>query len=307
MAKVEKTASYCVFKGKIGGLTHEKATPEKVNGTVRELQFSVKTSDDNIHYVKLVQFLDGIGKDVYFSSDENKKETKKIPWDERMSKFEGWSLIGVGVKAPSDEHTTQFVPDDAIDYILANFKDGDSVVIKTKNSRRLGGNTLYKTLELTAMYFATEVNFTAEDFVEQSDFTDEFIFTGYENTSKTNKITGYHVDYKGVVIEDSYVVDLSTPDGIAVSDYFIKNVKFGSIVKAQGVVHNRAKVTWVEKEAKTTVVGRQTKSYGNQNSKEKVIDGERREWEIVGIDSVKDVVYTKADFESAEPEKMPWE
>lgn len=310
---IKKTASYSIFKGKIGGLTHEKSTPLKTNDFVRELNFSVKTSDDNVHYVKVIQFLSGIGKDVYFSSNENRGETKKIAWDDRNQVFEDWSLIGTGIKAEGDEYTKQFVPNDAIDYILENFKDGDSVLIKTKNSRRLGGNNIYRTHEISAMYSAHEVDFKAEDFQEQSDFTDEFVFTEFEDSLKVNKIKGYHVDYKGNFVEDSYVIDLTTEDGKAVSDYFKKNIKYGSIVKVQGVVHNRAKITWVEKEVKTALVGKQTKSYGNSGgNKEKVVEGERKEWEILAIDSVQDAVYTKEDFtivDDFEPivERMPWE
>ncbi len=307
---LKQTKSYAMFRGKIYGLNSEKKSPVSSNDFASKLQFIVKTDEDNVHYCQVTQWLSQVGKEVYFSSTTEKGTTQKVPWDKRYENFENWKLIGVGVKGPNEQETKTFVPMDAIDAIQSKFTDGDSVFVKCTKTSSARGNNVYTNYEINAIYTTQdEVNFESEDFEEVSDFMDEVVFVSTGGTSKKMEVEAYHIGYKDALTLVTYTVDMEDDDSKEVGNYIKKNLKFGDVVKLEGIIHNRAVVEWKDKDGgeQTSVVGKKRKAFGGGSNKEKVVTGEREEFEIVAIAEVKSGVYKQSDFEQEEAEKMPWE
>jgi len=199
----------------------------------------------------------------------------------------------IAVKTPNDEKTQYLLPEFAIDEILENFDDGQSVVIVAEKTVS-GSDTAYNQYVIKRMFIMKEkdkdtkeeklasVNFDAEDFIEQADFEDEFIFNSIQKKSKEKRaeIDGYAVAYTGNIVPVKYVVDWSEySEDEEVANHILKNCKFGQQIKVEGVVHNR--VTYGEVKS-TEGVGRNTKS----SKPRREITGERRELQVIKFDKV---------------------
>lgn len=332
MADLKQTKGRVTLRGKIFGLKNENAVENKEK--FRKLKFRINTSSDNAHFVEIVDFAyknkvffrvaSPSDKDVavfvgldYMYHDSTFDEIVEAFKDD-MEIEEKFSDAGIdadelneehvrmsgtiAIKTPNDEKTQYLLSEYAIDEILENFEDGQSVVIVAEKTVS-GNETAYNQYAIKRMFIMKEkdkdtkeetlvnINFDATDFIEQADFEDEFIFNSIQKKSKEKRaeIDGYAVAYTGNTVPVKYVVDWSEySEDEEVANHILKNCKFGQQVKVEGVVHNR--VTYGEVKS-AEGVGRNTKS----SKPRREIVGERRELQIIKFDKVV-TTYTEKDI-----------
>lgn len=331
MADLKQTKGRVTLRGKIFGLRNENAVENKEK--FRKLKFRINTSTDNAHFVEIVDFAyknkaffrvaSPSDKDVAvfvgvdymyhdssfdelidaFKDDmdvEEKFNDAGIDPDELKEEHVRMSGT-IAVKSANDDKAHYMLPEYAIDKILEEFEDGQSVVIIAEKTVS-GTETAYNQYAIKRMFIMKEkdkdtkeekianINFDAEDFIEQADFEDEFIFNSILKKAKEKRaeVDGYAVAYTGATVPVKYVVDWSEyAEDEDVANYILKNCKFGQQIKVEGVVHNR--VTYGEAKS-TEGVGRNTKS----NKPRREITGERRELQIIKFDKVV-TTYTEAE------------
>lgn len=311
MSELKQTKGYAQLRGIIGGLdrvkdaiTTRKETKQYTdNDKIKKLQFSVKTSEDNMIYVELKQFKTGNSlKNVYISKrdeDTNKTETKAVPFNERHRNFDdGWRIIGVSLKSNNDEYAKNLVPYDAIDYVLENFSDGDSVFINAEMSHTDNGEgKFYTSYEIKRMYVTHDpIVFESEEFEEQSDFTEDIVFAEVVDTGDNAFVKGFAINYRGEPQDCQFLIDKSDKEVI---EFFKTDVKFGDVVSLEGIINNRVvykyrEASEEEKDDKP-MVGRKTKSSQN-NSKIREIESENRSLQIIGVTDVKRGMYTAEEL-----------
>ena len=320
MGELKQTKGYAQLRGIIGGLdrvkdaiTTRKETKQYTdNDKIKKLQFSVKTSEDNVIYVELKQFKTGNAlKNVYISKKDEetgKYETIKKPFNERHINFgDGWKIIGVSLKSNNDEYAKSMMTYDAIDYILENFEDGDSVFINAELSHNDNERVKIKyNLEVNKIMVTHEpINFNSEKFIEQSEFQDEFIFRHSYPDEGGLVVVGYTVKYDFTLVNSVYIVKNEDREVI---DYIENNLSAGDVVKVIGNINNKVKYNLIEIEQESdtnsNIIGRKTKSEKNKSKPryEKEIEYEERNLQIIGIDvdSIKKGAYNLSDIEGQE-------
>lgn len=300
---LKQTKGYSNFKGIISGLHNRKKGSSKQTfewGTT--LTFFLKTSEYNSIPVTLVSFNSRIGKSVYFSTKtDDGYETKEIDWKNRNDKYEGWNLIGINLKSKNQEETISLVEHDAIDFILDNFNDGDSVFVGTEMKRSAKGDKVYTNYNIRKMFATSEpVDFESEDFAEISEFQEEFVFNDIFEDKKSGKafVKGQTIAYNDDVTDVMYVVNLNIDEDKALAKYLATNVSFGDVLSVTGIVHNRTIGDWIENEDNQPLVGRSTNSFSKPD-RQFVVTGEQKELQIIGIESVQKGLYSKAELEGS--------
>ena len=305
MAELKETKGYANFKGIIGGLDvikngKAKDYQYKDDEKLTKMQFSIKTSEDNMHYIQLIQFKMGKSRDqvwiVRYDKETKKSETTTMDWSERNEPLhDGWRIIGVDLKAKGDDERKSMVAEDAIEYIKDNFNDGDSVFIGTQVSHREYKDKTYDQFDIKKV-FATKdpVDFEAEDFEEIADFNEQFVFDNVAVVDNEGFVKGYSISYNGDITPIQYVVRDKD-----VLNYFKENVNFGDLLKAEGIVNNRVvyKYRDAEKDEEDSgvLVGKQTKS-SKQNSRIREVESEDKSMEIIGLSDHVKGAYTEEDL-----------
>lgn len=331
MADLKQTKGRVTMRGKVFGLENENALDNREK--FRKLKFRINTSADNAHFVELIDFAK---KDkVYFrvASPDDKDVAVFVgldymfhdsSFDELIDAFkedmdieETFSDAGidpdelkeehvrmngtVAIKSAKDDKAHYMLPEYAIDKILEEFEEGQSVVIIAEKTVS-GTDTAYNQYSIKRMFImkdkakdgkpetVSEIDFNDPEFLEQADFEDEFIFNSIMKKPKEKRaeVEGYAVSYTGATVPVKYVVDWNEyPEDEEVANYILKNCKFGQQIRVEGVVHNR--VTYGEAKS-TEGVGRSTRS----NKPRREIVGERRELQIIKFDKVV-TTYTEAE------------
>jgi len=296
MSKLQQNKGTVKLKGKIFNLHSDKKDSKFENESIKKLNFGIKTADDNVHFVQLLQFKNN--KRVWVSwRDENKKNhTKEINWNERLNyKTGNKTVIGVRVKSKNDEEVVNLVADDAIDYILSSFEDGDDVFVLCDVNYREYNDKTIQDKEIKSIFAAKEeIDFAAEDFEEINDFEQEIVFEkAIANKDGKILVYGRIIDYKKDFILVPFVVNGNENKELA--KYLVKQCDFGDILKIVGKVHNRVIYKEIEQEQPQFLIGSVPKSYKN-TKKQRVIDSERKEFEILGITEHKKGIYKAEDF-----------
>lgn len=297
------------LRGLITKLDKKKSITE--NEKFRKLQFGVKTSDDNIVWVQIMEFKTGRAKENAYISKRTEKgmEVKKVAYSERNKKLDDdWSLIGIGCKGPEDEKAISLVNEDAINFILAKFKDGDSVFVKGDVSHSENKGNTYHNYEIKAIYSATSnVDFSAEDFDEISEFKQKFVFKDMADIDTQYLVSGYTFDYREESVDVAFTIG-KDENGKSLAKAIEEHVESGDLLTVEGVIHNRATYRKADEEESTDVfAGKSSKTFSDNTSFIK--EGERRELEIIGISEqpVKGAFASMDEEEDSAPEKMPWD
>jgi hypothetical protein len=306
MAELKQTKGFANFKGIIGGLDAIKKGKAKEfqyrdDEKLKKMQFSIKTSDDNMHYVQLIQFKMGKSRDsVWISRKDDETgnfETQEIPWEKRNDPLtDGWRIIGVSIKATGDENAKSMVAEDAIEYIKDNFNDGDTVFIGADLSHSDWKDSVYHNYDIKRMYIAKEdIDFEDEEFEETADFNEQIIFDSIAVVEGEGFLKGYTVDYKKDKTEVQYVVRDKD-----VLNYFKETAKFGDLVTVEGIVNNRVVYKYrdakEDEESDGVLVGRQTKS-SKRNSQIREVEYEDKTLEIIGVSKNVEGAYDEKDLE----------
>lgn len=316
---LKQTKGYANFRGIIGGIERLKTAIEKKengmayyeNDKIKKITFSIKTSDDNVNYIRMMAFKNQESAWISKFNDKLKKsETVKIKFEERVRPMkDGWQLIGTKMRSKGDENTVSLVQLDAIDYLLSNFNDGDSVFVNASKENSVYNDKCKSEYELKSLFSTKEpVDFSAEDFEEQADFSEEFVFNSIVTVDTTSFVKGYTIDYRQNVVEVDYVVEDIDKE---VAEYFTTQVEFGDLVKVEGIINNRVKYVYhesEESEGAKALSGRTTKTTKqNSGSRVKEIESENKSIQIIGIDNVVKGAYTNEDlFPDEEDSDLPF-
>lgn len=312
MAELKQTKGFANFKGIIGGLDKIKdgTADEKLykeDEKIKKMKFTIKTSDDNMHFLELIQFKMGKAMEYAYISRKNEEtgkfEWQKIAWEKRNEPMtDGWRIIGIDVKAVGDEKRKSMVAYDAIDYIKDNFNDGDSVFIGAEISHSEGNDQLYTNFSVKKM-FATKdpIDFESEDFEEISEFDETVVFkTSYPDENGL-AVLAYSIDYKG---DTSQVQFLVKNEDKEVADYIEKELNLGDSVKVAGIINNRAEYEYVdvgdeEEQEEENIIGRKTNSQKRQKRQERHIKSQERNLQITSLDvgSIEKGLYKEEDLE----------
>lgn len=306
MAIAKTKNSYANFKGLISGLHRKKGSSKNDYDWGTRLQFFIKTSEFNSIPVTITAFANNVGGNVYFSTTNRDaaRETKKMDWSDRKQEFEGWELIGIHLRASNYDNVDILVEQDAIDYILENFKDGDPVFVQCRVERNTSGDRTYTNYDISRMYSSAEFNFNienneydfnAEDFKEVAEVRDTFVYREMAVNEDRALVKGTVVGNNSSLTEIEYMVDPKSEFGGDIIEFIKSNCSFGDVLTVEGIVHNRVVGSFVEKEGSGSLVGKSASSFGGSGVKF-VVESERKELEMIGIvDMVKDV-YTKDDL-----------
>jgi len=291
------------------------------NGFERNtVNFGVKTSTDNEVYV---QISDSEKEDAWFykpsATKGEKGVSKKISWGQRKNfKEEGFSPIGVTVglkKDESNKNVKESMADyDAAEYLSQELKDDMPVLIvgelEFSSSEGKNGKNRYKKLKIKKI-FNSAVDFSKEDFKEESHFKQKCLFVDIAQAQKDGKadtedprwiVKAKIVTYKG--LEDIEFILRNKK----LASNFRKNLKAYNRISIHGKINNQRIVEVVENTSDDDWGG-ESDPFDNVGSSRKF------EFEITGIDT-KDIdtkTYTekivldafKAQDEFGS-EEMPW-
>lgn len=247
---MEQTKGYLRLKGKIWGLNNTEPKSNKT-GSIRSLSFRINTSKENSLFLQ-------VGK-----------------WAN--------TNLNVKVKAEDMEEVKEINEQEAIEFIKASFKDGDSVFINARADVNKFSNRV--DYLVNQIYIENEpIDFNSEDFEETNELNTPVVITEKANNGK---VKGGVVDYTGKMVE----LELSLSDE-DVNNYFSTKVKVGDLLRLSIEPLNIPIFEDVESgevsETRTTLKGRK-------------IGGGNKKRNITGYDNRLEVV--DVDIEKSEKEK----
>ncbi len=284
--------------------------PTKKEDLRNTVKFGVKTSSEN---EIPVQIADQERDSVYFFRREDKdkgieKNTKAVPWADRKSfEEEGYQLIGtnIGIEKVENEKgkmvndKKSLHPFDAAEYLdhLATegvFKDempiramGD---IEFSSFDSNDGKIRFKRFTANKIY-NSQVDFEADDFLEESDFKQKFVYMSTE--MKKEDGTNYAI-VSGKIVTYSTIEDVEfIIRNKKLATNFQKKLKPYTSIVVFGKVFNKAIVEEVE--ASDDDWGGEADPFDNAYSSRKL------EMEITGIktDDIDVKTYTEANIREA--------
>jgi hypothetical protein len=192
---MEQTKGYLRLEGKIWGLNNKEPF---ANSVKKSLSFGLQSSKTNTNYVQVGDWIS--------------------------------SKLNVKIKANPDDEVTELGEQEAIDFVKANFKDGDCVYLNI----RVDVDTYHKKLVwiISQMYKKSEaIDFDAEGFEEVNELNQAIIIT---EKPSNGKVKAGVTTYKGEMIE----LELALEDEV-VKEYFEENAKVGDLMHVTIDVDNR--------------------------------------------------------------------
>jgi hypothetical protein len=238
MNNIKNTKSTFQLRGIISGLEgnkknfgYECGVLDKGNSAGKEynkIRFYIQTSKNN----KIPVELFGIVKEKVCFYSKQKKDSKMIPWNNRLTaKIEGYEYI-----------IAEF---DLIEKIKKDFKDGNSVFVNgefqfseyednqgnKKNQTRYLIKTIYSTKE-----DLTNDDFEKKDFEEKNTFQQEIIINSVDEVvaDKKTYVNAYVHDFKGIH-NTTFVIE-SNKDTQKLKNSF-KTLRLGDFIKIHGVIN----------------------------------------------------------------------
>lgn len=250
---VNETKGYIKLRGKIWRLNNTKVYD---NGTIRTLSFGLQANKDNSLFVQVGEW----------------KNTK----------------LNVKYRSKDMDEVQEVNEQQAIDDIMKNFKDGDSVFVNC----RVSVNKYKKTFNLIVSQIYSEneeINFDSEEFKETNSLIQPVVIIE-QPTEKEVKIG--LTNYLGQMIEQQLVY---SDDEI--KQYFVDNVKVGDLLKLECQVIRKPK--YVE----STGDGKPRKTLKGKviEQKNKTKDGYEEFIQIIDVDldKVEKKKYTREDIRAA--------
>lgn len=230
--KYPQTKSYFKVRGIINGLKTERKGYGFMEGKTgsgnlyRSLRFNVKTSETNN---LTVEMFGQVQKEACFYNKKT-RITTKVDWAKRnTAKIKGSELI-----APDYDNAKT---------INDTYKDGDGIVIIGEIQFSEYEGKQQTKYVIKQIYAVTEtVDFTAKDFVEESMFEHEIIINDVFEVDKKLFINAYAINY-GDKFQSAIFELTQSADPKFVAN--IKKLKYGTFLKVNGIVNNRAIVSEV--------------------------------------------------------------
>ena len=261
------------------------------NGFERNtVNFAVKTSKDNEVYV---QISDSEKEDAFFYKKSDTKgekgDVKKISWGQRKNfKEEGFIPIGVSVGLEKDESNKNITKNmfdyDAADYLSKTLKDDMPVMIvgelEFSSSEGENGKNRYKKLKIKKIYNSV-IDFTAEDFKEESYFKQKCLFMEIVQAQKDGKVDAE--DPRWIV--KAKIVTYKTLEDIefiirnkTLASNFRKHLKPYNRISVHGRINNQRMAEEVENTS--------SNDWGGESDPFEYVGSPRKfEFEITGIDT----------------------
>jgi hypothetical protein len=260
---LDQTKGQFKLMGKVKGIQNENALKEGVtrnDDPFKSLSFFVETSPTNAIKVELFAMERD---EVYFYSSKA-KESKKVKWAKRNDSIKEFKLIGIrmGLEkgAEGKNKIVQMVEWDAIDYIMDNLKDGDSVFVNgsidfqeykdnegnMRQSKRYTLNGISKTKK--------PVDFDAEDFSEMASFEQDIVVTDViidEGKLMVGaKIIGYAGKNGQSIVDTTFIVDPEADGGKykKLANNMKTRFKYGDAIKVFGLCINAVELQEAEVE-----------------------------------------------------------
>lgn len=253
---LEQTRGEFKFVGKVTGLENTDRvlkTGETRNGKpFKSLNFSIKTSEANQLRVSLFAMQQ---EDVYVYNPKTKKTTKKkySDWKKNGEKWEqsGNMLIGVNTRITdgSDDDVIRLPQWEAVDHIMDNLKNGDSVMISgdiaySPNTSENSNGKPYINYNISSIYKTKNpIDFNSEDFKEQNNFKQQFVFVDSERDEEREKldVIARIIDYNGTYLDTNFVINYAGSKALEkLANVYENQLTFGTTIYAHGAVHNRA-------------------------------------------------------------------
>lgn len=234
--KYKQTKSFFSVRGQIVGLNNPKSgfgfkeDKTKTNKSYRALKFNVKNALSNVVTVEIF----GTEQDKAYFHNKSIKDTIAVAWNRRHDfEQEGYNIIKPAY--------------DLAEEVCTNFKDGDTVVVTgniqfSEYVSRDGRKVKQTRLLAKNVHEATEPidleNTDAETLDCNAAFSQEVIINDVIDDKDTLYVNAYTIDYGDVfnkcILEAKKGV---IPDGFYNN---IKKLKFGTIIKFDGIINNRA-------------------------------------------------------------------
>ncbi|MBX6362191.1 MAG: hypothetical protein IRZ03_19235 [Acidobacterium ailaaui] len=235
--KLEQTKHSFKLRGVITRLDSSNAVKTGETGNhkpYKRLSFGVKTSELNEIFVELF----GMEKDKVFAYNQKEQKSLQLDWNKRHNVPEGYQIIGVRVN-PGEESEAEYLTEmDAVEKILENFKDGDSVYIGgdlvinayTNNNGDKIKSIRYQIRSISKL--KNDLDFDSENFKETNAFESTIVYINGEKADNEFVITGRHISHDETFEDYTYVVDLNKFKKLASN--IKKNLKFGDVIKLKG-------------------------------------------------------------------------
>lgn len=263
--KKEQTKGNFKLIGKVKGIENENALKEgttKNDAPYKSLSFFVETSPTNA--IKVEMF--AMERDEVFFYSSKAKDTKRIPWDKRHNSIKEYKLIGTRMglekeKGSDKNKQVMMVEWDAVDYILDNLKDGDSVfvngTIDFQNYKDQQGNDKESKRYTIQGISKTKkpVDFDADDFSEMASFEQDIVVTDVVVLEGKLHIGAKIIGYAGkngqAIADTTFVVDPEADGGKykKLANNMKKRLKWGDFIKVFGLCVNAVELQEVEVEA----------------------------------------------------------
>lgn len=315
MAKNKKQETKGQYKlmGKVKGIENENALREgttQKDVPYKSLSFFIETSPTNAIKVELF----GMEREYVYFYSSKAKDTKKVPYSERLKSIDGYKLIGIRMGLEKElkgdkNKQVMMVEEDAIDYLLANLKDGDSVFVNGKMDfqqyKDQQGNWKETTKYILGGISKTkkEIDFDAEDFKEMASFEQDIVATDVTIFEERLHIGAKIINYKGDSVDTTFIVDPNAEGGKykKLANNMKKRLKWGDAIKVFGVCLNKVELTEAEgEEAEDDWGGEMPSGQGD------AIRNYIQELQVTAVDSTsyEPKKYTEEDFFSADEDSF---
>jgi hypothetical protein len=284
-----QTKGFFQVRGIVTGTSKDKFYKETLTKTekkpFRMVNFGIKTTEDSTTYLSL----SGQERDkVYFSKTETvdgKKvtDTTDVAWKDRFKfKKEGYKMLGVnlGVSKTKDEKGNDvndkkvMVEYDACKEISDNLTDGKSVFVKGNidYSSFVDNGATKRSIKFvpTQVSLCKDIDFNAEDYKPQSDFTQVIVFTEIRKDENADRfvLEAKIVNYNSIEVAEFFIEDKALANAIR------KNLKPYNALKVWGNMVTIVETSQVESKD----------VWGQTNAMDRADNPVRRELVIVGAD-----------------------
>ena len=296
------------LKGVVNGTEKDKFYQNSKTSTgkdKRSVNFGVEVEKGKTLYVGMQAFpRDEV---FFYKRGENgqKGVTEKVKWAERHTfNKEGFRLIGinvgltkvVGADGNMQNDNKTMVEFDACDAIGKNLKDNMNIFTRggiefSSFAGNDGSTRRFTRFVPNQISLCSAIDFEAEDFEPQHDFTQTIVFMGVEQEKENDKPTGRFIVSAKIVtystIEDAMFVITDTK----LANQFRKNLKPYTAINVWGKIDATTLTEEVESDD----------CWGESNAMTKVSAPTRREMIITGADpkSIDNTIYTQDAIESA--------
>jgi hypothetical protein len=270
------------------------------NVPYKSLRVQIRTNEDNVIFAEIY----GNQNMIYAYSQQLGQTWHPDSFENRNDTPDGFNKIGVGVHDKIQELKSLEYNYDAIDLIMKIFKDGDSVFIRCDNGYRTYNDKPQKRLNISMIARADDIDFTKENFEEESNFSQEIVFEsiGYSPENRGYKeVYGYVITDKNENFEKTSFL-LNPKADQAVTDY-LESCKFGDLIKIEGKVLNKTIYgDYIEENNQTAgvkMIGGKShyeRQQSNSDKPKRKIEGYFNGWVITNVGEIEKGKYSESDF-----------